>query len=159
MGHISLEVPLRLLAFARSRQRHDAADPWVETLSNPFDDTAFASGITPLEYHHDLKFAIDHPVLQLDQLSLQSKQFSKIEPSVDGVLVLTIGEQLGESFVVELHFQLFVNAVENVAMEAIVKRILWIFAVRAHLEFFLFVFAVHVVHQNAHLAGWYREPV
>src|SRR5262245_20650373 len=131
MRHLSLEIPLRPLALARSRQRHDTTDPRVEPLSNPLDSTAFAGGIAPLKDDNDLELAVNYPILQLDQLALQPKQLPKIEPPVHGVRGL--GEQLGESLVVELHFQLFVNAVENFAMKTVVERILTVLAIIGHI--------------------------
>jgi hypothetical protein len=71
--------------------------------------------------------------LQLDQLALQAKQFLKIEPPVDGPFGAVLGKQLGESLIVEFHLELFIDAVEHFAAEAVVERML-IFAVRAHLD-------------------------
>src|SRR5262245_50373694 len=124
MRHISLEVPLRPFALARRRQSHHAANPRIETLSNSLDHSAFARSITTLEDNDDLELAIDHPVLQLDQFALQAKQFPKIKPPIDKILGVVLGDKFGEPRVIKLHLELFIDAVDHLAMQTNIEGIL-----------------------------------
>jgi hypothetical protein len=119
--HISLEIPLRALALARRRQRHDAADARIEALRDPLDDAALAGGVAPFEDDDDLELPVDHPVLQLHQLPLQPKQLLEIEVPIDGLLFGAVGpfiQEPGQALVVDLQLQLLVEAVGDLGVDA-----------------------------------------
>ena len=63
----------------------------------------------------------DHPVLQLDQLALQPEQFLEIEcRSVLSRSGCSLGvQQIVQPVVVDLHFQLFVEAVGDFGIDAL----------------------------------------
>ena len=64
---------------------------------------------------------VDHPVLQLDQLALQTEQLLEIELAIEktslAVAVLAVKQAL-EPAVVHLHFQLFVETVGDFGLNA-----------------------------------------
>src|SRR5450755_147831 len=84
VGGIALEIPLRTLALVGGRQRGDPADARIETLGDPFDDTALAGRIAALEDDDDLELLVEHPVLQFDQLALQPEQLLEIDATIYG---------------------------------------------------------------------------
>ena len=57
VGDVALEVPLRLLALGRRRQRDDAADPRRDVLGDPLDHAALAGGVAALEDDRDPRAA------------------------------------------------------------------------------------------------------
>ncbi len=70
----------------------------------------------PLEDHHHLELVVLHPVLQFHQLALQPEQFLEIDPAVDSLGGGMAGEfvgQFAQAVVVDLEFQLFIEAVEH----------------------------------------------
>src|SRR6186713_281786 len=112
MRHVALEVPLRALALVRRRKCRDTADAGIEALGDALDDTALAGGVSALEQYDDLLPLALHPVLELDQLTLEPEQFPEIEPAIHrraGRVRLV--QQLVEPGVVELELQLFVEIV------------------------------------------------
>ena len=121
MRDIALEIPLGALALARRGQRDDPADARIEPLRDALDDAALARGIAALEHHDDLQLLMHDPVLQLDQFALQAKQLVEIEPaarrSAEGVVAQLI-HQAGNMFVVDFHLQLFVEIVDEFAMNS-----------------------------------------
>ena len=70
MCDVALEVPLRSFAIVRCGQCGNTTNTRVESLSNAFDHTAFASSISTLKQDHYFLFGGYHPILQLDQLAL-----------------------------------------------------------------------------------------
>jgi hypothetical protein len=83
MLHVPLEVPLALLALCRRREGDDAADPRVDAIHDPLDDTALARGIAPLEEdHHPETLRLD-PVLHLHELELESSQLRLVDLLLD----------------------------------------------------------------------------
>ena len=90
MWHIALEIPLRLFAVARRRQRHHAHHARIEALGDALDDAALAGGIAPLEDHEDFLALGLHPVLELDQLRLQRQQGAEVDLAVDGGRALAL---------------------------------------------------------------------
>jgi hypothetical protein len=124
MGGIALEIPLRALALVGSRQRGDPADARIEALRDPLDDAALAGGVAALENDDDLELLVQHPVLQLDQLALQPEQLLEVDASIDGFspgMRRHIVEQLAQAIVVDLELELLVEAIDHLAVDAIVK--------------------------------------
>ena len=76
---VALEVPLRLLALGRGRQRDGARDAGVEELRDTADGRALAGGIATLEDHHDPRPGRLHPGLHVDQLRLQRLQLAFVQ--------------------------------------------------------------------------------
>jgi hypothetical protein len=120
--HVALEVPLAALAFARRGQRGDAAHARVQALGDALDHAALARGVAPFEQHHHLELLGDHPVLQLDEFALQAQQFAKVGAAVfvelRGGGVGGLADQAVHAFVVDLHLELFVDAVDHVSVQA-----------------------------------------
>src|SRR6266436_8452947 len=54
MRHVALEVPLGAFALVRSWQRRDPADPRIEALRDPLDDSALSRRVAAFENDHDL---------------------------------------------------------------------------------------------------------
>ena len=79
LGHVALEVPLRLLALRGRRQRRDPRDARVQVLGDPFDGPALAGGVAALEDHDQALAVLAHPLLHLDQFRLQAEQFPLVE--------------------------------------------------------------------------------
>ena len=120
MRRVTLEIPLRALAVIGGRQRHHAADARIESLRDALDRAALACGIATLEQDHDLLARRNHPVLQLHQFGLQPEQLREIPPPVGELSA--IGRRGGDArrqvlAILDLHFQLFVVAVGQVAAE------------------------------------------
>ena len=76
---IALEVPLGAFAVVGRGQCGHPAHPRVEPLGDPLDDAALAGSIAALEQDHHLVARGDHPVLQLDQFTLQPEQLLEVE--------------------------------------------------------------------------------
>src|SRR5262245_63246083 len=77
VGHVALEVPLGAFAPAWRRQCRHLADPRIETLGDPLDDPALPGRVAPLEDDHDLALIVLDPILQLNQLALQTQKLIK----------------------------------------------------------------------------------
>ena len=139
MRDVALEIPLRALALARRRQRRDAADARIEPLGDALDDAALAGGVAAFEQHDDLELLVHDPVLQLDQLALQPEQLLEIEAAVDASRCRGGRRRSSSSrarpLVVDLHLQLFVDAVDDLVMEPILKAGVFVFG--AHLQMLL----------------------
>jgi hypothetical protein len=130
--HVALEVPLGALALGRRRQRHHLAAARIEPLRHPLDDAALAGDIAALEQHDHLELAVDHPVLQLDELFLQPQQLLEIFPAVHPVRGgATVVEQRVEPVVVDFELELLVDAVDELVMDPVAK--LGLAGVDAHL--------------------------
>ena len=82
MRDVTLEIPLRALAFVGGRKRRDPADPRIETLRDTLDDSTLAGSIAPLEDNDELGPVVLHPILQPDQFALQSEQFFVIDSPI-----------------------------------------------------------------------------
>src|SRR5262249_14544755 len=81
--HVSLEIPLCTLTLAWRGQRDYATDSRIKTLRDPLDDATLASCVASLENNDNLELLVDNPVLQLNQLTLQAKQFLEIKSPID----------------------------------------------------------------------------
>ena len=122
---VALEVPLRALAVVGRGQRGDAAHARVEPLGDALDHAALAGRVAALEEDHELVAAVDDPVLQLDELALQPEQLLEIVKPPRAVLRRFGGSSgqlhalrdLGRHAVVELHLELFVEAVERILVD------------------------------------------
>ena len=122
MRHITLEIPLGAFALVRRGQRGDPAHARIHPLGDALDDAALASGVAAFKQNHHLVAAGNHPVLQLDQLALQPKQLAKILAAalalLDFVLLAEVQRllagQLSQRAVFQLHFQLFIVAVDQI---------------------------------------------
>ena len=117
MRHVALEVPLRLFAFAGRRQRHRAADAGVQALGDAFDDAPLAGRVAAFEDHRKLVTRMNNPVLQLDQLCLETEQFAEIVPPRHGIVTGDVSERLprllGNREIVDLEFELLVETVQD----------------------------------------------
>src|SRR5665648_773416 len=71
MFDIPLEVPLRLLAVARSGQGGDAHDARVQVFREALDGATLAGGVAALEDDRDPQALVLDPLLELDELDLQ----------------------------------------------------------------------------------------
>jgi len=125
---IALEIPLRAFAIVRRRQRDDAADPRVQPLRDVLDRAALAGGVAPFEQDHHLLARGRDPVLQLDELALQPEQFAEIVTAL-GLLFLALLERMWFDerariaiLVLDLHFELFVVAVGELAADHPAQR-------------------------------------
>src|SRR6266545_2052287 len=74
MFDVALKIPLRLLPFCGSGQRHDPRDTRVEVLRDPLYGAALAGRVPPLEDHDEPHTLDAHPLLELHQFSLQPEQ-------------------------------------------------------------------------------------
>ena len=122
---VALEIPLAALALARRRQRRDAADARIEPLRDALDDAALARGIAPLEQHDDLELLVHDPVLQLDQFALQPQQLLEVEFPIQRLVFGMVGDvvhHLGDALVVDFQLHLFVEIVDDFAMDALEER-------------------------------------
>ncbi len=70
--HVALEVPLRRLALARLVEGDHRGAARVQVLHEPLDRAALPGGVAPLEQDDQPLATLLHPVLQLEQLDLQS---------------------------------------------------------------------------------------
>ena len=85
----------------------------VQPLRDALDDATLAGSVAAFEHHHHLVAGRDHPVLQLDQFALQADQFPEVMPA--GFTPL-----LRQGFaVVDLQLELFVEAVDQVLVQAL----------------------------------------
>ena len=75
MLHVALEIPLGLLLVRRRPQGDHAAAPWIHRLGEAFDRTAFSRRIPSFKQDDHAESGGFHPVLHLDQLRLQPRQF------------------------------------------------------------------------------------
>jgi hypothetical protein len=88
-------------------------------LRDALDHAALAGGITPFKKNDDPLSARNHPVLQLDEFRLQAEELREV--LVPLVPALRAGGPLARRqrvTVLDLHFQLFVVAVSQVATDA-----------------------------------------
>jgi hypothetical protein len=123
MRDIPLEVPLSALAFVGGGQCCDAANAWVEPLGNALDHPTLAGSIPTFKQNNDLAPIVGDPVLQLHELALQSEQLFEVEAPVQCIPVRMLGdvdEELVKSIVIDLHFELFVEAVSQLLPDALV---------------------------------------
>jgi hypothetical protein len=124
---VTLEIPLGALAVVGRRQRRHPAHARVQALRDALDDAALAGGIAALEQDHHLVPGVHHPVLQLDQFGLQAEQLAEVAlarrifHALVGIAAFQLRQQrVGiEAAVVEFEFQLFVVAVEEIALDAL----------------------------------------
>src|SRR3954453_1667121 len=73
---VALHIHLRFLAFGRRRQRDNTEYARADPLGDRLDRTTFAGAIASLEDNADLQSLADDPLLQLDQLDMQSGEFA-----------------------------------------------------------------------------------
>src|ERR1700729_4113744 len=122
MRHIALEVPLRALALGRRGQRHGAADARVETLRHSLDRPALASRVASLEDDDQLELLRHNPVLQLDELTLQTQQLLEIESPRQGIVQLemfALRQQVGELVVFKLELDVLVEIILDLGVDAL----------------------------------------
>ena len=98
----------------------DPAHPWIQTHGDALDRAALAGGIASLEEDDHFLTGLDHPILQLDQLRLQPKEFAEVAAPIVllGVAVGALrhaGQRMG---VLDLQFQFFVVTVGDIAADA-----------------------------------------
>src|SRR5262249_15234191 len=132
MGDVALKIPLRALALARYGERDDAAHPRIQALRDAFDDAAFSGRIASLEQHHHFEFLLNDPVLELDELALQAKKLPEIKAAIERLRScagersaacerigrMHVADELGEALVVDFHFELLVEGLEDLASDA-----------------------------------------
>ena len=78
MAHVTLDVHLALLALGRRRQRHHAEDARTDPLGDGLDGAALAGAVAALEDDADLESLMTHPLLELDQLDMELRQFLRV---------------------------------------------------------------------------------
>ena len=78
LGDVALEVPLRPLAVGRLGQRDHPHDARVGPVDDPLDRAALARGVPALEEHADPEALVDDPLLELDQLPLESLEVALV---------------------------------------------------------------------------------
>ncbi len=83
LGHVALEVPLRLLALGRDAEGADAGDARVQGFGDALDDAALAGRVATFEEADDLEPAKLDPFLELDQLDLKSGQLGVVELALE----------------------------------------------------------------------------
>ena len=71
MGHVALQVELRLLAVGRRRQRHHPEHPRTDPFGDRLDHPALAGGVAALEHDDDPQSLVLDPFLQAAELDLQ----------------------------------------------------------------------------------------
>ncbi len=116
---VALEIPLGALTLARGRKRCHTSYPWVEPLGDALNGATLTRRVATFEEHNKLQLILNHPVLQLHQLTLQPKELAKIKSAVDGsiggrTLLRAIKQKCIEPVVIKLHFKLFVVAIKKV---------------------------------------------
>ena len=74
-AHVALDIHLGLLALGRRRQRHHPEDARADPLGDRLDGAALARAVASLEDDADLESLVPDPLLQLDQLDMQLRQF------------------------------------------------------------------------------------
>lgn len=93
-------------------------------MRDALDHAALAGGVAAFEQNHDLALLGRHPVLQLHQLALQPEKLLEVDPAVERFalrMVGGVGQELVQAVVVDLHFQLFVEAVGDLLAHALLK--------------------------------------
>ena len=78
MLDITLEVPLRLLAFGGNSESHDATGARIQPLGDALDYTTLAGGVAALEDDDHLETLVTNPLLQLDEVGLQLPQLGLV---------------------------------------------------------------------------------
>ena len=75
MGHVPLDVHLRLFSFGRGGQRHDPKSARAHSLSERLDDAALSSAVASFEDNANLLLLTTNPFLELHEFDVQSRQF------------------------------------------------------------------------------------
>ena len=75
---VTLEVPLRALAIVGCGEGNDPGDARVEALGDSLDGATLAGGVTAFEQNDHLLLCLDNPVLQLDQLRLETEELAEV---------------------------------------------------------------------------------
>lgn len=83
---VALGVHLRSFALGGRRDRHHAEDPRADPLGDRLDRAALAGAVAPFEDHADLGALGDDPLLQLDELGAQPREFLLVFLSLELVL-------------------------------------------------------------------------
>ena len=79
MGHVALEVPLRLLPLRRGRQRDHPTQARADRLGDALDDATLSRRISALEDHDDLQALVPDPLLKDDELGLEPSQLRLVQ--------------------------------------------------------------------------------
>ncbi|MNL27681.1 hypothetical protein D3C87_1492850 [compost metagenome] len=75
---ITLHIHLAFFPLGRCRQRHHPEHPRTDPFGQRLDCPALAGAITALKDDADLGARVLHPLLQLDHLDMQPRQFLEI---------------------------------------------------------------------------------
>ena len=75
MWNVALGVHLRLLALGRRGKRDHPEDARAHPLGHGFDRAALAGAVAPFEEDADLEALVHHPLLELDELDMQPREF------------------------------------------------------------------------------------
>jgi hypothetical protein len=86
----------------------------LQALRDALDDAALASGVAAFEHDHHLVPGGVHPVLQLDQVALQTEQVLEVVIARLAVAVGLLGQRVDRA-VPELEFDFLVEAIDQVA--------------------------------------------
>ena len=135
MRDVALEIPLAALALGRGGQRDRADDARVEALHDPFDGPALASRVPPLEDHDQLELLGHDPVLELDQLALQTQQLLEIKLARQGAVRFKMfgpRQEVGKLIVLELELDVLVEIVLDLGVDALLELAGRTSFIRAH---------------------------
>lgn len=118
VGQVTLKMSLCVLTVAWCRQHVRAAHAHIKPLGDAFEDAALAGRVTAFKQRHHLMARNHDPVLQFDDLTLQTKEFKEILAADFLVLLsavfLGLASKLFNRPVLPSHLQLFVIAVDRV---------------------------------------------
>src|SRR5262245_22687803 len=121
---IALEIPLRPLALVGRGEGSYSANARVKPLRDALDHPALARRVAAFEDDDNLQALRDDPILQLDQLALQSEKLAKIKGPIDARLLGARKEFLGhliEARIIDLHFEFFIEAVDEFVTYAAIE--------------------------------------
>ena len=124
MRNVALEVPLAALALGRRGQRHRAADARVEALRDPFDGSALARRVSSLEDDDQLELLGHDPVLELDELALQTQQLLEVKSARQRIVrfeMFGLRQKIGELIVLEFELDVLVEIVLDLGVDALLE--------------------------------------
>ncbi len=123
MRNVTLEIPLGPLAITRRRQRGHPANAGVEPLGDALNNAPLARGVPAFKKNNQFVAGVDHPILHLDQFALHPEELPEIlAPGHSGGIpfLLRLGAlPFGHHLVIGLQLQLFVKAVDQIAMDSL----------------------------------------
>ena len=108
---------------ARRGQCGHPANARVEPLRDALNNAPLTGGVPALEKNNQFVAGVDHPILHLDQLALHAEELPEIlTPSHSGGIPFFLGLgtlPFGHHLVIGLQLQLFIKAVDQIAMDSL----------------------------------------